>query len=601
MQDIIKDAAWEFAKRRGDLTVDVGHVLYVIVTRYADDVRDANIDLQKILTYLGEEGGSIKKPESFSNEATAALEKCATKGAAIKWAIETYRALVASHGGNTPAHTNTATNTQDSTQRDGKSTSTPAAKPKRTVEEIFQEMETLVGLAQLKSVLRDVVARQKAALIMQERGQDMVFSKHLVFTGAPGTGKTTVARYIGELYAAINALPGDAFVEVGRADLIGEYVGQTAPKVRDVIQRARGGVLFIDEAYSLMPNHPHDYGHEALATLVQQMENYRDDLVVIMAGYRPEMQALIESNPGLRSRMTTYIDFPNYTPDELSTIFEKIVSTHKVQIHPDALAYLRKELDTIVSMNGFGNARFVRSVWEHAFSHMATREFADGKFEDTELRMLKLEDVKAACTDLVQGLNQRMRQRTRHDEITKPGIATGMAWTSTGGDILYLEAAVFKGQKDLRITGQLGDVMRESVEAALTCVRSFSDVLGIPDAFFDTNALHIHAPEGAIPKDGPSAGITLATAIASAATRRLVRNDVAMTGEITLHGRVLKVGGIREKIMGAHRLGIRTIIIPRENLPDVEAVPQSIRDEVTVIPVDYIGEVFANALVPVQK
>lgn len=123
-------------------------------------------------------------------------------------------------------------------------------------------------------------------------------------------------------------------------------------------------------------------------------------------------------------------------------------------------------------------------------------------------------------------------------------------------------------------------------------------MLGIADTFFDHNSLHIHAPEGAIPKDGPSAGITLATAIASAVTQRLVRNDVAMTGEITLHGRVLGVGGIREKIMGAHRVGIRVVIIPHVNLSDVDEVPKSIRDEVTIIPVEYIGEVFANALVP---
>lgn len=422
-----------------------------------------------------------------------------------------------------------------------------------------------------------------------------------MFTGAPGTGKTTVARYIGELYAAINALPGDAFVEVGRADLIGEYVGQTAPKVRVVVQRALGGVLFIDEAYALMPNHAHDYGHEAIATLVQLMENHRDNLVVIMAGYRHEMQALIESNPGLRSRMTTYIDFPNYTPDELSTIFEGIVHKHNMQVHPDAVAYFRTELDTVVSLSGFGNARFVRSVWEHAFSRMATREFADGKFEDGELRMLQLDDVKSAYADVIKGIRQQTYQRTKHDDITKPGIATGMAWTANGGDILYLEAATFKGQKDLRITGQLGEVMRESVEAALTCVRSCSDVLGIPDTFLDNNSLHIHAPEGAIPKDGPSAGITLATAIASAVTQRLVRNDVAMTGEITLHGRVLKVGGIREKIMGAHRVGIRTVIIPHENLPDVDDVPSAIRAEITVIPVKFIDEVFAHTLVPSVK
>ena len=595
MQELIRDAAFTFAKRRGDTIVDVGHVLYVVVERFTDELTDKGIDIKRILAHLGSEGDSIKSPTGYTDVANAGIDACASKSAAVKWAVDTYQSFLQSAppAGNSQA---SAPANAPVAQVPAKSTVT-ASKPKRTVEEIFQEMDKLVGLAQLKEVLRDVIARQKAALIMQERGQDMVFSKHLVFTGAPGTGKTTVARYIGELYAAINALPGDAFVEVGRAELVGEYVGQTAPKVRDVVQRARGGVLFIDEAYALMPHHPHDYGHEALAALVQQMENHRDDLVVIMAGYRHEMQAMIETNPGLRSRMTTYIDFPNYTPDELCTIFERMVNDHKLQVHPDALAYLRKELDTAVSMVGFGNARFVRSVWEHAFSQMAKREFADGQFDENELRTLQLDDVKAAYAEIIKGVRRRSNQRTTHDDITKPGIATGMAWTADGGDVLYLEAAVFKGKQDLRITGQLGDVMRESVEAALTCVRSYSDMLGITDTFFDHNSLHIHAPEGAIPKDGPSAGITLATAIASAATQRLVRNDVAMTGEITLHGRVLAVGGIREKIMGAHRVGIRTVIIPRVNLADVDEVPKSIRDEVTIIPVESIDEVFTNALV----
>ena len=469
---------------------------------------------------------------------------------------------------------------------------------KRTVEEIFAEMDSLVGLQKVKSIVRDVVARQKAAQVMQERGQEVTFSKHLVFTGSPGTGKTTVARYIGELYAAINVLPGDSFVEVGRADLIAEYVGQTAPKVRAVVERARGGVLFIDEAYALMPNHASDYGHEALSTLVQLMENYRDDLVVVMAGYRHEMQAMIDSNPGLRSRMSMYVDFPNYTPDELSTIFQDIVKSHSVTVEPEALKYLHNELDMIVSHVGFGNARFVRSIWEHAFSHMATREFGDGKFDDHELRTLRVDDLKSACSELIEGLRQRSRQFTKRVEITRPGIVTGLAWTAYGGDILYLEAALFPGTHDLHITGQLGEVMSESVQAALSCVLNFAVSLGVSSKLFDESSIHIHAPDGAIPKEGPSAGVALATAIASAATKRAVRNDIAMTGEVTLYGRVLKVGGIREKIMAAHRVGITTVLIPRENINDVAGLSDAIRTEMQVIPVDSIEEVLRHALLP---
>jgi ATP-dependent Lon protease len=182
------------------------------------------------------------------------------------------------------------------------------------------------------------------------------------------------------------------------------------------------------------------------------------------------------------------------------------------------------------------------------------------------------------------------------ERIDQPGVATGMVWTPVGGDIVFVEAAAVEGNKELRLTGQLGDVMRESAEAALTYVRSRANSLGIDPKFFDTHALHIHVPGGAVPKDGPSAGITMATALASAATGRLVREDVAMTGEITLRGRVLPIGGIKEKALGAHRAGIRTIILPRRNEADLDDLPREVFDELTFVPVDTLDEVLATAL-----
>jgi ATP-dependent Lon protease len=182
------------------------------------------------------------------------------------------------------------------------------------------------------------------------------------------------------------------------------------------------------------------------------------------------------------------------------------------------------------------------------------------------------------------------------ERIDQPGVATGMVWTPVGGDIVFIEAAAVEGNKELRLTGQLGDVMRESAEAALTYVRSRGNSLGIDSKFFDTHAVHIHVPGGAVPKDGPSAGITMATALASAATGRLVRDDVAMTGEITLRGRVLPIGGIKEKALGAHRAGIRTIILPRRNEADLDDLPREVFDELTFVPVDTLDEVLATAL-----
>ena len=178
------------------------------------------------------------------------------------------------------------------------------------------------------------------------------------------------------------------------------------------------------------------------------------------------------------------------------------------------------------------------------------------------------------------------------------GVATGLAWTPVGGDILFIEATRMVGRKGLILTGSLGDVMKESAEAALSYVRSRAAQLGIPTDFYESADIHLHVPAGAIPKDGPSAGVTIVTALASLATRRPVRSDVAMTGEITLRGKVLPVGGIKEKVLAAHRIGLRAVILPRRNEGDVEDVPEELRRELSFIFVDDADEVLQYALTP---
>jgi ATP-dependent Lon protease len=188
------------------------------------------------------------------------------------------------------------------------------------------------------------------------------------------------------------------------------------------------------------------------------------------------------------------------------------------------------------------------------------------------------------------------------ERIDRPGVATGLAWTSAGGDILFVEAVVMPSKRNrLILTGSLGDVMRESAEAALSCVRSRADQLGMKPTAFDDTDIHIHVPSGAIPKDGPSAGITITTALASAATGRRVRQDVAMTGEITLRGKVLPIGGVKAKALAAQRAGIRTIILPRGNARDLDAIPEELRKDLDVVTVDTIEEVFDHALEPAPR
>ena len=190
------------------------------------------------------------------------------------------------------------------------------------------------------------------------------------------------------------------------------------------------------------------------------------------------------------------------------------------------------------------------------------------------------------------------RFRARHAEETDQiGVATGLAVTGGGGDVLVIEAAPVPGNGKVSATGQLGDVMKESVEAAITYVRSRADELGLEEGWLDKLDVHVHVPEGAVPKDGPSAGITMTTALVSALTGRPVKRTVAMTGEVTLRGKVLPIGGVKQKVLAAHRAGIATVLLPLDNEPDLAELPDSIRADVTMQLVEHMDEVLAAALV----
>ena len=184
------------------------------------------------------------------------------------------------------------------------------------------------------------------------------------------------------------------------------------------------------------------------------------------------------------------------------------------------------------------------------------------------------------------------------ERTSEPGVATGLAWTPTGGDILFVEATRMKGRKGFILTGQLGEVMKESAQAALSYVRAKAQTLKIPENFFDSSDIHIHVPAGAIPKDGPSAGVTIFTAITSLLTGRPVRSDVAMTGEITLRGLVLPVGGIKEKVLAARRAGITTVILPKRNEKDLQEIPEQAKKDMKFHFVQRMDEVIRIALKP---
>lgn len=211
----------------------------------------------------------------------------------------------------------------------------------------------------------------------------------------------------------------------------------------------------------------------------------------------------------------------------------------------------------------------------------------------------------AACKVTPASLEKYLGKKKFHYDIiegeSEVGVVTGMAWTQVGGDTLFVETARVPGSGKLQLTGQLGDVMQESARAAVTYIRSIADQYGLEEDFYKKYDLHIHVPEGAVPKDGPSAGVTMFTSVLSALTGIPVRKDVAMTGEITLRGKVLPVGGIREKVLAAHRAGIRTILLPKENEPDIDEIPQSVRKHLRFILLEQAQDALEYALVKEEK
>ena len=272
----------------------------------------------------------------------------------------------------------------------------------------YKELDDLIGLESVKKEVRSLANFVKLQKQREAKGlKTAKVSYHLVFYGSPGTGKTTVARIIGRIYKDLGVLKKGHTVETDRSGLVAKYLGQTALKTDTVVQQAIHGVLFIDEAYALVPEdgNGQDYGQEAISTLLKRMEDYRDSLVVVIAGYRNEMQRFIDSNPGLQSRFNRYIDFPDYTGAELTDIFKMYMKKNQYTLAPDAENYLREQLDYAVAHKdrNFGNARFARNVFEKSIQQQANRLAGKtnlSKEELTELTVADLQEGFAARTNI---------------------------------------------------------------------------------------------------------------------------------------------------------------------------------------------------------
>ncbi|KAB8139915.1 endopeptidase La [Chloroflexia bacterium SDU3-3] len=457
------------------------------------------------------------------------------------------------------------------------------------------------GLEKIKErILEYLAVRQRRALIAAdgERGREPI----LLFVGPPGVGKTSlgqsIARSLGRSFVRMSL--GGVRDEAELRGFRRTYIGSQPGRIIQELRRAGSSdpVILLDEVDKIGQDYRGDPSSALLEVLDPEQNNTFTDHYLNVPYDLSKVLFIATANdlstiPGpLRDRMEV-IELSGYIEDEKVHIARQHLIPKQVKssgLRPEEVEVEETALREIIG--GYTREAGVRSLERQIGTVLrkVTRRLAEQPADQPA-------EPVAVTPELVRTALGRPRFfNEARERIDQPGIATGMVWTPVGGDIVFVEATSLEGNPGLKITGQLGDVMRESAEAALTYVRSRSKSLGIDPKFFDTHAIHIHVPAGAVPKDGPSAGITMATALASAATGRFVRDDVAMTGEISLRGRVLPIGGIKEKALGAHRAGIRTIVLPRRNMDDLDDLPREVFDELTFVPVDTLDEVLATAL-----
>ena len=420
----------------------------------------------------------------------------------------------------------------------------------------------------------------------------------LCMAGPPGVGKTSLAKSIARsldrkfVRFSLGGVRDEAEIRGHRRT----YIGAMPGKIIQSLKRAgtKNPVILLDEIDKMSSDFRGDPASALLEVLDPEQNCNFGDHYMEMDFDLSEVLFITTANSlytiprPLQDRMEI-INVPGYTEYDKHNIAKHFLMPK--QIKANGLD------DKNISMDDSAYMKVIREYTREAGVRSLERQLG------AICRKVACEVVRGEKTSFVIDEDQvkkylgaeRFRYGVAEGE-NKVGVVNGLAWMETGGDILSIEVLAVKGSGKLTLTGQMGDVMRESAQAGYSYIRSRADVLKIPSSFYEKTDVHIHIPEGAIPKDGPSAGISMATALASALTGRPVRKDVAMTGEITLRGRVLPIGGLKEKSLAAHRAGIKTVIIPEENHKDLEEIPETVRNEMKFVEVSHMDEVLAIAL-----
>lgn len=422
----------------------------------------------------------------------------------------------------------------------------------------------------------------------------------LCFVGPPGVGKTSiaksVARALGRKFVrmSLGGVKDEAEIRGHRRTYVGAMPGRIIYAMKQV--GSVNPVFLLDEIDKVSSDMRGDPASALLEVLdPEQNATFRDRFLEVPYDLSKVLfittANTVDTIPAPLLDRMELIELNGYTLDEKREIAKRYLVPRKIEengLKPELLEITDGAITAIIE--GYTMEAGVRSLERQIGS--VCRKIAVRYAENREIEK---QTVTEENLESILGVRKYLRDNSRLDG-DEVGAATGLAWTSVGGTTLTIEVSCMPGKGEIQLTGKLGDVMKESARAAISYIRAHADTYGIDAETFSNTDIHIHVPEGATPKDGPSAGITMATAILSAFTHKPVRKDIAMTGEITLRGKVLPIGGLKEKALAAHRAGIKNIIIPKENERDEEEIPSNVRGELNFIPAAEVDTVFHNAI-----